>query len=312
MTIVVDSGVQLAGTWTTPSQRGDEATRAVRDSAAKTDAANTRWPVALLLSGSGPQDRDGQRADLPGYAPLREIANALAQRGIATLRMDDRGIGQSTGSFLGATTLDFAKDAAAAVRWLRAQPEVRAERIVLVGHSEGALVSMLVAAEDSSLSGLVLLGASAQTGREIARWQRAQLVTTHPSTWPSDRAGGVLAEADSNAERTARRDPWLSVWFALAPSTIARAVRSPVLLLHGETDRQVPSRDADSLASVLRAVGTSVSVRRLPRTNHLLLPDDDGDPAQYARLGSFRLRPDVLDTIGAWILAREPRRGARL
>lgn len=311
VTISVDSSVQLAGTWTTPTGARALAARAdtTRDAGGQDKAE--RWPVALLLSGSGPQDRDGQRADLPGYAPWREIAAALARRGIATLRLDDRGIGQSTGTFLGATTLDFAKDAAMAVRWLRGRPDVRTESIVLVGHSEGALVSLLVAAKDSTLAGLVLLGASAQTGRDIARWQRTQLVTTHPTTWPSSRARGVLAQADSNAEQTARRDPWLSVWFALAPTTIARAVRSPVLLLHGETDRQVPSRDSDSLASVLRAVGTPVAVRRFPRTNHLLLPDDDGDPAQYARLGPYQLRPAVMDSIGAWILGRTTRRDAR-
>ena len=312
VTITVDSSVELAGTWTTPAEpRADTARAGVAGDAAG-QAGGARWPVALLLSGSGPQDRDGQRADLPGYAPWREIAATLARRGIATLRLDDRGIGRSTGTFLGATTLDFAKDAAKAVQWLRRQPDVRAESIVLVGHSEGALVSLLVGAEDTTLAGLVLLGASAQTGRDIARWQRAQLVTTHPTTWPSSGARGVLAQADSNAEQTARRDPWLSVWFALAPATIARAVRSPVLLLHGETDRQVPSRDSDSLASVLRAVGTPVVVRHFPRTNHLLLPDDDGDPAQYARLGPYRLRPEVMDSIGAWILARRTPRHAPL
>lgn len=284
--IATDSGRMLVGAWRVPS-----VTR-----------RNARVPAVLLLSGSGPQDRDGARADLPGYAPQRELAESLAARGIAVLRVDDRGIGQSTGSFLGATTLDFARDASAAVRWMRAQPVVDSTRVMLVGHSEGALVALLVAADDARIHALVLLGAPSRTGRDVARWQRRALVVADSSRWPARARDDVLAAADSNAERVAANDPWLRVWFALDPRAVARRVRVPVLLLHGETDRQVPVAQAAELAAALRDGGaTDVSVQRVSSANHLFLDDRDGDPRGYAQLPRRTLRPDVVRAIGEWI-----------
>lgn len=280
-----DSGRVLGGAWRRP--HGDRRVAAV-----------------LLLSGSGPQNRDGDRADLPGYAPQRELADSLTRRGIAVLRLDDRGIGTSTGEFLGATTLDFARDAAVAVRWLRAQPGVDPARVTLVGHSEGALVALLTAAADSSIHAIVLLGAPSRSGRDVARWQRRAYVAADPTTWPPSERDAVLARADSSAERAAHDDPWLRTWFALEPRTIARLVHVPVLLLHGETDRQVPVAQAAELAAALREGGASdVTAVRFPSTNHLLLEDADGDPRGYARLRTRALRADVVRVVGDWIRA---------
>ncbi len=294
--IAGDRGHVLAGTFTRAVGSGD----AVAGSA-------TRGAV-LLLGGSGPQDRDGSRADLPGYAPLRDLADSIARRGLAVLRLDDRGVGGSTGSFLGATSLDFARDAEHALAWLRARPDVAATRVVLVGHSEGALVALLAASRDSSIAGVVLLGAAARSGRDVARWQRRLLVTRDPSTWPVDQRAAVLAAADSNAERAALRDPWLRVWFALDPRRIAHGVRVPVLLVHGERDQQVPPAHALELADALRDAGaTDVSVRLFPSTNHLLLADRDGDPTRYAQLSSRRVRGDVTRAVADWLVAHTRR-----
>jgi dipeptidyl aminopeptidase/acylaminoacyl peptidase len=258
-------------------------------------------PAVLLLSGSGPQNRDGSRADLPGYMPQRDIADSLVGRGFGVLRLDDRGIGASTGNFLGSTTYDFARDAELAAQWLRAQPVVDGTQLTIVGHSEGALVALLVAASDSNVRALVLLGAASQTGREVARWQRRALVAGDPATWPARDRDAVLAVADSNAERAARADLWLSTWFDIDPRTIARRLRLPVLLLHGENDQQVPRVQADELAVALRAGGaTTVSVQTFPSTNHLLLADESGDPRGYAQLASRAVRRDVLHAIGEW------------
>ncbi len=283
-----DSGRVLAGTFTRPTA--------------------DRAPAVLLLSGSGPQDRDGARPELPGYLPLRDLADSLGRSGFAVLRLDDRGVGGSTGDFSGATTLDFARDAGRAVAWLRARSQVDSGRVALVGHSEGALVALLVASRDTTIAALALLGATARPGREVARWQRATLVAMDSSTWPANRRAAVLAAADSNAERTAALDPWLRTWFALDPREVARRVRSPVLLLHGESDRQVPSAQAGELARALRDGGaTHVSVCLFPSTNHLLLEDRDGDPAAYVLLSSRRVRGDVLHAVARWLSAHAPR-----
>lgn len=283
--IATDSGRVLGGIWRRP-------------------ITGRAMSAVLLISGSGPQDRDGSRPDVPGYAPQRELADSLSRRGVAVLRLDDRGIGASTGPFLGATTLDFARDASLAIRWMRAQPDVDPSRITLVGHSEGALVAMLAAAADSTIHGVVLMGAPSRSGRDVARWQRRAFVAADPTTWPPSERDRVLARADSSAEHAATHDPWLRTWFALEPRTTARLVRGDVLLLHGETDRQVPVQQADELASAFRAgVARSVTVERFPSTDHLLLEDPDGDPRGYARLASRTLRGDVVRAIGEWLRA---------
>jgi uncharacterized protein len=292
--IAADSGRTLAGTWWLPDS-----------SAALSAGASPAWPAVLLLSGSGPQDRDGARADLPGYALQREIADSLVHRGFAVLRLDDRGVGQSTGSFLGSTTYDFARDAELAAQWVRAQPMIDRSRLTLVGHSEGALVALLVAASDSNVRALVLLGAASRTGREVARWQRRALVAGDPATWPAQARDAVLAASDSNAERAAQQDPWLSTWFAIDPRGIARRLHIPALLLHGENDQQVPRAQADELAVALRDGGaTDVSVRTFPSTNHLFLTDTNGDPRGYAQLASRAVRGDVLRAIAEWVSGR--------
>lgn len=276
--VVVDSTTTLAGTLQYPG-------------------GARRAPVGavLLLSGSGAQDRDGARLELPGYAPWREVSEALVASGIAVLRMDDRGTGLSSGRFAGATTEDFARDAQAALRWLRGHPAVDAARVALVGHSEGAVVALLVARADPAIGALVLWGAPSRSGREIARWQRQQLVVGNLARWPAHERAAVLATADVQAESLALHDPWLRTWFALDPRAVARDVRAPVLLLHGDTDQQVPPSHADELARVLRGVGAApVEVQHFSDTDHLLLMDHDGDPQGYVRLAERRLRPAVV------------------
>lgn len=282
--VVVDRTVTLAGDLALPPTP----TRA---------ATPTPVPAVLLLSGSGPQDRDGARTELPGYRPFADLADTLLAAGFAVLRLDDRGVGASSGRVDGATTEDFARDAAAAVTWLRSQPRVHPERIALVGHSEGALVALLVARDDPRVWVLGLLGAASRPGREIARWQRATHVASDLTTWPPAQRAAVLARAESDADAIAATDPWLRTWFALDPRAIARDVRQPVLLLHGANDRQVPIEQADELAAALPDARTV----RLPHTNHLLLEDFDGDPRGYVRLTARRVEGDMLRALVAFL-----------
>lgn len=277
--IRIDSGVTLVGDFAVPST-----------------ASRAAVPAVLFLSGSGAQDRDGTRSELPGYRPFADLADTLLAAGFAVLRLDDRGVAASTGRFEGATTEDFARDAAAALTWLRAQPGVRPERIALVGHSEGALVALLVAQQDPRVWALGLLGAASRPGREIARWQRATLVASDLTTWPPAQRAAVLARAESDADAIAATDPWLRTWFALDPRAIARGVRQPVLLLHGENDRQVPVEQAGELAAALHDARTV----RLAHTNHLLLDDFDGDPRGYVRLISRRVEGEILRALVAF------------
>lgn len=136
------AGVRLAGTLTIPEGKGP-------------------FPAVVLVSGSGPQNRD---EEILGHRPFFVLADYLARRGIAGIRYDDRGVGGSTGTFQTATTFDFADDAQAALDFLAGQPEIDAHRLGVIGHSEGAIVaSVLVArAAEKAASADVWRGENSQ------------------------------------------------------------------------------------------------------------------------------------------------------
>jgi len=128
-------GITLAGTLLTPDGDGP-------------------FPAVVFVSGSGAQDRDEA---LMGHRPFLVIADALARRGIASLRYDDRGFGESGGDHLGSTVDDFATDAEAALETLAAQPKIDPKAVGILGHSEGGLIGPKVAAHDEAVDFLVLL-----------------------------------------------------------------------------------------------------------------------------------------------------------
>jgi hypothetical protein len=120
--------ILMAGTITTP--KGD-----------------SKFPAVILVSGSGPQNRDEEVA---GHKPFLVWADALTKAGFAVLRYDDRGTSKSTGTFKGATTQDLALDTAAALTYLKTRKDIDPKRIVIVGHSEGGLIAPIVASKDRS------------------------------------------------------------------------------------------------------------------------------------------------------------------
>src|SRR5260370_15547278 len=107
------------------------------------------FPAVLLITGSGPQDRD---ESLMGHKPFLVLADYLTRKGIAVLRADDRGVGKSTGSFATATTADFATDVEAGVAYLKTLPEVDSRKTGLIGHSEGGIIAPMVAARNPGVA----------------------------------------------------------------------------------------------------------------------------------------------------------------
>ena len=130
------------------------------------------FPAVALVTGSGPQDRD---ETLMSHKPFLVIADALARRGIASLRWDDRGAGKSTGDHMGSTMDDFAADTRAAVAFLRLRPEVDGSAIGIVGHSEGGLLAPMVAVADKSVGFLVLLAPPGEPLRSLLMRQTRAL-----------------------------------------------------------------------------------------------------------------------------------------
>jgi hypothetical protein len=127
-------------------------------------------PGVILVSGSGPQDRD---ETLLGHKPFAVLADHLTRAGIAVLRYDDRGVAASGGVFATATSDDLARDAEAALSWLASRPEVDGDRVGIVGHSEGGLIAPLVASRSELPAFLVLLAGPGMSGAEIILDQTA-------------------------------------------------------------------------------------------------------------------------------------------
>ncbi len=122
------------------------------------------FPVVLLITGSGQQDRD---ETVYSHKPFLLIADYLTRRGIAVLRVDDRGIGGSTGEVYNATTADFAEDALAGVKFLKSRKEIDRRQIGLIGHSEGATIATMIAAGSKDVAFIVMLAGTGVTGDEM-------------------------------------------------------------------------------------------------------------------------------------------------
>jgi pimeloyl-ACP methyl ester carboxylesterase len=126
------------------------------------------FPAVVLISGSGPQDRNSAIA---GHRPFLVVADYLTRRGIAVLRHDDRGCNRSGGNFHSATTADFASDAAAAWEFLARQPRIDPRRVGLYGHSEGGVAAPMAAARNQKVAFLVLMAGTGIPGERLARMQ---------------------------------------------------------------------------------------------------------------------------------------------
>lgn len=116
--------------------------------------AGKKYPAVVLITGSGPQDRD---ETMFGHKPFAVIADQLTKKGFAVLRVDDRGVGKSTGNRAIATSADFANDTEAGVDYLRSQPFIDVKNLGLIGHSEGGMIAPMVAAKRKDIKFIVLL-----------------------------------------------------------------------------------------------------------------------------------------------------------
>ncbi len=146
-----DGGHELAGTFTRPSDGGP-------------------FPAVILITGSGPQNRDEA---LLGHRPFLVLSDHLTRRGIAVLRFDDRGVGESTGDHAAATSSDFASDALAGVAYLKTRDDVDPAAIGLAGHSEGGLIAPIAATRSDDVSYIVLMAGTGVNGERILYAQGA-------------------------------------------------------------------------------------------------------------------------------------------
>ena len=263
------------------------------------------FPAVVTLTGSGAHFRDGNRTDEPDYRPFRQIAERLAECGVATLRLDDRGVGGSTGDADAATAEDTAADARAALHFLRSRRDIDARRLGLVGHSYGGEIAPMVAADDPKLAAVVLLAGPARTFRETMRYQLRYRIESDPKVAAADREA-VLADAMRQQQKNveASTEAWRRSIQDRDPLPTARRLRMPVLILHGLTDRAVDPEDARLLEQTLREAGNRrVELRLFPGVNHHFQHDPVGARDGYGKLPTQDLAPEVLDTLCSWLQA---------
>jgi len=259
-------------------------------------------PAAVLITGLSPAERNGGR---PPWMPLRDLSDALTRAGIAVLRVDDRGVGQSTGDHAPSTTFDEADDVRTEVAWLRAQPRIDPKKIVLVGYSEGALIAAMVAAKDPAIAAIVSLDGTGVPGPQLAREQTEVSVLHDPSIAAADREKEV--EKELADPMTPREKSFMSI----DPLEFARGVHCPALVLQGGTDVTVPVRSAEKLAEAMRSNGNrDVTVRFVPAVSHSMLPDLEGVGSGWLYLPAFSTSPQLLELMTGWASTRLKAEGA--
>jgi len=299
---------------------------------------NGPFPAVILITGSGPQDRD---ESLMGHKPFWILADYLTRKGIAVLRYDDRGIGQSTGQFPLATTADFAKDAAAAVDYLKTRSEIDPKRIGLLGHSEGGVVAPMVATTRNDVAFVVLLAGTAVPGEQILYEQGAAIAMANGATSEAaamqkiiqenlfrvlkEEPDPVAAEAklrkamgnapSPEAQIKQINSPWFRYFLTYDPAvTFAKMRNTPVLALFGEKDLQVlASQNRGPLEAALKKSGNKdVTITVMPGLNHLFQTAQKGSPSEYATIEET-MSPAALETMATWIRQRtglEPKAAA--
>ena len=307
--VAIDSvpGVRLACTLTRPEGLGP-------------------FPAAMLVSGSGAQDRDEA---LLGHRPFAVLADYLTRTGIAVLRCDDRGTAKSTGNFAAALTRNFADDAMAAVAWLRRQDGI--DKVGLIGHSEGGVVGPMVAERDPKLAFLVMLAGpgmpmtellaaqSEAIGRamglsvdqaahqgEVTRRFLHDVLAAGSNEEAKAAATRILTESGAKPETIASQiamvsTPWFRELAAYDPRPALAKLRIPVLAVNGGTDTQVPAKL--NLAGIRAAThgNSDATILELPGLNHLFQTSATGAPGEYGIIEET-FSPTALKLIGDWIL----------
>ena len=257
------AGINLAGTLTLPKKDGI-------------------FPVVILISGSGPQNRD---EELLGHKPFLVLSDYLTKNGIAVLRFDDRGTALSKGDFKTATSFDFATDVEAGIEYLKTRKEINKKQIGLIGHSEGAIIAPIVASRSKDISFIVLLAGPGIQGDKLLLLQQKligkasgisddnlakneltyrkafDIVNQSTSTKqlnidltnfikqslkdsPNTEIPGGMSEDDFvKLQVNQITNPWMQCFIKYNPAPTLEKVKCPVLALNGAKDLQVPPKE---------------------------------------------------------------------
>lgn len=311
------AGIELAGTLTLPQKSGS-------------------FPAVILISGSGPQNRD---QELAGHKPFLVLADFLTRNGIAVLRFDERGVGESTGVFGEATTYDFAADVQSAIDYLLGRAEINKLKIGLIGHSEGGIVAPIVGARSKEVSFMVLMAGSALRGDQLLLLQKAKIerqmginealiaanqeifdgayklvldqgsaqsdLKAKLSDYFTSKYGPALPANQKEALVGQLSSPWMLEFVRLDPADYLAKVTCSVLAINGSKDIQVPSAEnLGRMKAVFEASNNSAgSTKELEGLNHLFQECETGATSEYSTI-SQTISPLALNEILDWIKAQ--------
>ena len=276
-----------------------------------------KTPVLVMVTGSGLQNRD---EELFGHKPFAVIADAFARAGIATLRYDDRGFGESTGDVVLCTTEDLKNDALAGVKLLRD----RFERVGVIGHSEGGTIALMLAGERQvdfavSLAGMIVSGAETLLAQNRRAFESAGLPESEveafarllSDTFTAIRTRAPLPSADNYditdtlrknyaAALPSFRTPYMEFFLGLDLSASLSGITCPVMALNGTKDTQVQcDRNIAALEAGLPSNSRSV-IRAEDGLNHLFQHCVTGEVSEYKSIEET-FSPEVLSEMIAWI-----------
>ena len=312
-TNTIDS-ITLSGTLTLPKKEGT-------------------FPAVILISGSGPQNRD---EEILGHKPFLVLSDFLTKNGIAVLRFDDRGIAKSTGDFNNATTFDFAKDVESAIVYLQKRKEINKDKIGLIGHSEGGVIAPIIASKNTAIDFIVLMAGSTLRGDKLLLLQKYKielqmginklLVENNqkifagayeiilnerieneklPDTLSNyfiSKYGNALPENQKIALINQLTDPWMINFIRLDPAIYLEKVTCPMLAINGSKDIQVPSKEnLEIIENIFKnSKNTKVKVNELENLNHLFQECETGAIDEYKTIEQT-ISPIALNEILDWI-----------
>ena len=284
------------------------------------------FPAVVLITGSGPQDRD---ESLLGHKPFLVLSDYLTRHGIAVLRADDRGTAKSTGNFSTGTTADFATDTEAGIVYLKTRSEIDPHKIGLIGHSEGGVIAPMIAARNKDVAFIVMMAGTGVPGDQIlvAQGEAIEIASgispevaakkatkekellalvetekdeTVLEKEMKEKMAGDVPEDQMSAQIKQVTSPWFRYFLTYDPAIALRKVTCPVLAINGALDKQVlPDQNLPAIRKAL-ADNPHAEVDELPSLNHLFQTAKTGSPAEYAQIEET-ISPLALDKMATWI-----------
>ena len=303
-------------------------------------ASEEPFPAVILIAGAGQSCRD---AAIFGHKPFQVLAEYLSSKGIAVLRFDKRGCGESTGNFNMATTEDFADDVLAGVEFLKSRKEINSKKIGLIGHSEGGIIAPMTAVKSHDIAFAVLMAACGISGEEFmyswnesiekAKGASIEIIEKNyqhkkvlfdvlknekdPDIATKQLRELIIIYAHPKQEPTNEESdaidvelsylntPWFRYFLSYDPSIALKQVKIPVLALNGELDQQVSSKQNLSvIGKALEEGGNKdYTLIELPSLNHWFQTWREGSFEEYTKTEET-LAPNALKLIAEWILQK--------